>query len=476
MRRTRIILALFAILSGSILSARDRIVVTAPEAPFPFEPLEMFVFPNKDFPITKYGAKPGDVKANTAAFAKAMAACNKAGGGRVVVPAGEWLTGPIHFKSNCNLYLGEGAKVVFEDDLSLYYPAVQASWEGAECMNVSPLVYAFECENIAISGPGMLAPKMDFWRTWFARPDSHIQATRQLYAMCSTQVPVEDRHMEREGVQMRPHLIHFNRCTNIQLDGFKIRESPFWTIHTFMCKDVWAHHLDVYAHGHNNDGIDLEMTQHAIVEDCTFDQGDDAVVIKAGRNQDGWALDMPTQDVVVRRCEVVQGHCLLGIGSEMSGGVRRVYMHDCHSGDQVYRLFYIKTRGKRIGDQDAAGVRDRHGRPVPVAGHRSHVRDPHHPDPEHLHHARGSGAVRGGVRTPGRRPRPHRRHPDRGHPCEAADEVRQQRRVCPEPAGPEYSGRCLWGRGRDVHPVRFRTGKIGGRPKLYIGENSLSQV
>ena len=277
MRLTRIILALFAILSGSILSAQDRIVVTAPEAPFPFEPLEMFVFPQKDFPITKYGAKPGDVKANTAAFAKAMAACNKAGGGRVVVPAGEWLTGPIHFKSNCNLYLGEGAKVVFEDDLSLYYPAVQASWEGAECMNVSPLVYAFECENIAISGPGMLAPKMDFWRTWFARPDSHIQATRQLYAMCSTQVPVEDRHMEREGVQMRPHLIHFNRCTNIQLDGFKIRESPFWTIHTFMCKDVWAHHLDVYAHGHNNDGIDLEMTQHAIVEDCTFDQGDDAV-------------------------------------------------------------------------------------------------------------------------------------------------------------------------------------------------------
>ena len=140
MNPKRIILAICSILFGSILFAQDRIVVTAPEAPFPFEPLEMFVFPNKDFPITKYGAKPGDVKANTAAFAKAMAACNKAGGGRVVVPAGEWLTGPIHFKSNCNLYLGEGAKVVFEDDLSLYYPAVQASWEGAECMNVSPLV------------------------------------------------------------------------------------------------------------------------------------------------------------------------------------------------------------------------------------------------------------------------------------------------------------------------------------------------
>ena len=347
MKRLSILLSVLMLVTG--LEARGSVVVEAPESPYGFEPLEMYSFPRKDFPITRYGAKPGNVKATTAAFAKAMAACNKAGGGRVVVPAGEWLTGPIHFKSQCNLFLSEGAKVVFEDDPSLYYPAVQTSWEGAECMNLSPLLYAFECENIAVSGPGCLAPKMDFWRTWFRRPDSHIQATRQLYAMCSTQVPVEDRHMEREGVQMRPHLIHFNRCRNIQLDGFKIRESPFWTIHTYMCQDVWVHGLDVYAHGHNNDGIDLEMTQHALVEDCIFDQGDDAVVLKAGRNQDGWAAAMPTQDIVVRNCKVIQGHCLLGIGSEMSGGVRRVYMHDCHSSDRVYRLFYLKTNHRRGG-------------------------------------------------------------------------------------------------------------------------------
>ena len=345
----RILLLAALLCAAAGASAQEFTTVTAPEAPFAFNPLEMYVFTSKDFPITKYGARQGDVKATTAAFAKAMAACNKAGGGRVVVPAGSWITGPVHFQSCCNLYLSEGAEVVFDDDLSLYYPAVQSSWEGAECMNISPLLYAFECENIAISGPGTLAPKMDFWRTWFDRPDSHLQATRQLYAMCSTQVPVQDRHMEREGARMRPHLIQFNRCTNVQLDGFRIRESPFWTIHLYMCKDAWVHGLDVYAHGNNNDGIDLEMTQHAIVEDCTFDQGDDAVVLKAGRNQDGWALDMPTQDIVVRNCNVVQGHTLLGIGSEMSGGIRRVYMHDCHSSDQVYRLFYIKTNHRRGG-------------------------------------------------------------------------------------------------------------------------------
>lgn len=342
-----IVFAWLCVMTGVV--AEGETVVTAPESPYEFEPLCMWDFPAKDFLITKYGAKKGDVAANTAAFAKAMTACNKAGGGRVVVPEGEWLTGPIHFKSNCNLFLSEGAKVVFEDDLKLYYPAVQTSWEGTECMNVSPLVYAFECENIAITGTGMLAPKMDFWRTWFQRPESHIQATRQLYGMCSTGVPVEFRRMDAEGVQMRPHLIHFNRCKNIQFAGFKIRESPFWTIHTFMCKDVWVHNLDVYAHGHNNDGIDLEMTQHAVVENCRFDQGDDAVVLKAGRNQDGWRLGMPTQDIVVRNCEIVKGHCLLGIGSEMSGGVRRVYMHDCSSSDQVYRLFYIKTNHRRGG-------------------------------------------------------------------------------------------------------------------------------
>lgn len=331
------------------ISAIGQQRISAPEAPFEFEDLVMFDFPDKHFPITKYGAKQGNIQATSEAFRKAMAACNKAGGGSVVVPAGEWITGPIHFKSNCQLLLSEGSTLVFEDDPQLYLPAVKTSWEGTECMNYSPLIYAYECENVGISGSGTIAPKMEFWRTWFDRPEAHIQATRQLYAMCSTGIPVEHRRMEEGEANMRPHLIQFNRCTNIQLDGFSIKESPFWTIHLYMCKDVWAHHLNVYAHGHNNDGIDIEMTQHAIIEDCVFDQGDDAVVIKSGRNQDAWRLATPTQDIVVRNCTVVKGHCLLGIGSEMAGGVRRVYMHNCHSSDAVYRLFYLKTNHRRGG-------------------------------------------------------------------------------------------------------------------------------
>ena len=345
-KRSLLLAALCFLFAGLGASAHE---VSADEAPFPFEPLQMFDFPARDFPITRYGARKDDPKATMKAFEKAMQACNKAGGGRVVVPQGDWVTGTIHFKDSCLLYLSEGATLVFEDDPSLYLPAVHTSWEGTECMNYSPLIYAFGCKNVGIAGSGTIAPKMDFWRTWFARPEEHIQATRQLYAMCSTGVAVEHRRMEEGQANMRPHLIQFNRCTNVTLDGFKIRESPFWTIHLYLCKDAWVHGLDVYAHGHNNDGIDIEMTSRAVVEDCVFDQGDDAVVLKSGRNQDAWRLATPTEDIVIRRCTVVQGHCLMGIGSEMAGGVRRVYMHDCHLSDAAYRMFYLKTNHRRGG-------------------------------------------------------------------------------------------------------------------------------
>lgn len=340
---------LFLVIAALFAPSLKAQTIYAPEAPFEFAPLVMHDFPQKDFSILKYGARQGDVAATTKAISKAMEACNKAGGGRIIVPAGEWALGPIHFRSNCLLYLCEGAILAFEDDPNLYLPAVKTSWEGTECLNYSPLIYAYECENVGISGPGLIRPKMDFWRTWFDRPESHVQATRQLYAMCSTGIPIEQRDMTANKAQFRPHLIQFNRCTNVRLEHFNIHDSPFWTIHLYLCKDVWAHSLNVYAHGHNNDGIDIEMTQHVVVEKCTFDQGDDAVVIKSGRNQDAWRLATPSQDIVVRTCTVVKGHCLLGIGSEMAGGVRRVHMFDCNVSSDTYRVLYLKTNHRRGG-------------------------------------------------------------------------------------------------------------------------------
>ncbi len=332
------------------------------EAPFQMSVIKEPVFPAREFPITKYGAKvltEAQVKAlsasqenalakkNGKAIAKAIKACNKAGGGRVVIPAGAWVTGPVHLMSNVDLHLSEGAVLSFTDNSEAYLPAVQTSWEGMECMNYSPLVYAYGCENVAISGKGTLKPQMDLWRKWFARPKAHMEASRRLYTMASTDVPVKERQMAVGENHFRPQLIQFNRCKNISLQDFSIRESPFWTIHMLMCKNGVARGLNVYAHGHNNDGIDLEMTQDFLVENCVFDQGDDAVVIKSGRNQDAWRTHTPTANVVIRNCDIVNGHVLLGIGSEISGGIRNIYMHDCHVRSSVKRVFYVKTNHRR---------------------------------------------------------------------------------------------------------------------------------
>ena len=317
------------------------------EAPFPMDSVFLCIFPQRDFLITKYGAKAGGKKLNTKAIAKAITACHLVGGGRVVIPKGEWLTGPIHLKSNINLYMEEGAVLRFTDTPSDYLPAVMTSWEGMECYNYSPLIYASDCENIAITGKGVLAPKMDTWRIWFARPQAHMEALRKLYTMASTDVPVEERQMAVGENNLRPHLIHLNRCRNVLLDGFKIRESPFWTIHLYMCKGGIVRGLDVKANGHNNDGIDLEMSRNFLIENCKFDQGDDAVVIKAGRNQDAWRLNTPCENIVIRNCRILKGHTLLGIGSEISGGIRNIYMHDCTAPNSVMRLFFVKTNHRR---------------------------------------------------------------------------------------------------------------------------------
>lgn len=274
-----------------------------------------------------------------------------AGGGVVRVEPGEHLLrGPLHLRSNIELHLAEGSRLVFEDDPALYLPVVRTTWEGVECLNYSPLVYAYGCTNVAITGKGTIAPKMGFWRKWFKRSARHMEATRELYEWCSKATPVETRDLTKVGDgDCRPHLIQFNRCKNVRLEDFSIRESPFWTVHIYLTDDVVVRGLDVHAHGRNNDGIDLESVRNALVENCTFDQGDDAVAIKSGRNQDAWAIGRPSENIEIRNCLVKHGHVLLGIGSEMSGGVRNVYMHDCRVEGEVLNLYYMKTNERRGG-------------------------------------------------------------------------------------------------------------------------------
>ena len=174
-------------------------------------------------------------------------AASAAGGGVVSVPRGEHsIDGPIRLKSGVELHLEDGATLVFADDPALYLPAVPTSWEGVECLNYSPLVYAYGATNVAITGKGTFAPKMDFWRKWFGRGKGHMEATRRLYDWCSFNAPMNERDLTKiPESNVRPHLIQFNRCGNVRLEGFRIRESPFWTIHLFLCDGAVVRGLEI---------------------------------------------------------------------------------------------------------------------------------------------------------------------------------------------------------------------------------------
>lgn len=324
------------------------------EAPFAMAAIQVPRFPRADFVITEFGAVAGLQVKCTEAIRQAVDACHRAGGGRVVVPVGRWLTGAIHLQSNVNLHVAKGAVLIFSGDPQDYLPAVQSSWEGWECFNYSPLVYAFGCENVALTGEGQLEARMETWAAWFERPAPHMEALKRLYTMGSTGVAVAKRQMAEGQNHLRPHFIQFNRCRNVLIEGITIRQSPFWTVHLLLCDSVVVRRLDIAAKGHNNDGIDPEGTRNLLVEDCRFDQGDDAIVIKSGTNQDGWRLHAPSENIVVRNCTVVDGHQLVAIGSELSGGVRNVYVHDCRfepakAATSLFNLLYIKTNRRRGG-------------------------------------------------------------------------------------------------------------------------------
>ena len=348
-KRTMKTLIVFLIAAMATLAASAGCPFAMPEVPVP-------VFPDRDFVITDFGAKPG-VKC-TEAIKAAFEACEKAGGGRVVIPDGEWLTGAVHFRSNCNLHLADGATLSFTDDPADYLPVVHTTWEGVECLNYSPLLYAYGCKNIAITGRGLIAPRMDRWREWFSRSSAHMKATEMLYHWCSTNAPLAARDLTKlKDSNFRPHLVQFAKCRDVRIEDIRIRESPFWTIHLFHSENCVVRRLSTFAHGHNNDGVDIEMTRNVLVEDCFFDQGDDGIVIKAGRNQDAWRLNRPTENVVVRNCEFVFAHSLLGIGSELSGGVRNIWMHHCKIGFS-YNLLYVKTNRRRGGFVENVWIED----------------------------------------------------------------------------------------------------------------------
>jgi len=285
-------------------------------------------FPNRDFSVLDYGAV-ADGRTNCApAFAAAIAACNKAGGGRVVVPGGRafyLLNGPIQLLSNVNLYLEEGSYIHFGTNAADYLPVVEVRYQGIRCKNYSPFVYAYQQENIAITGAGTLVGQAYYWDAWegLAAPDWST-----LQEMALQGVPVEQR-VFGAGHHLRLTMFEPYECKNILVEGVTFSQSPFWTLHPTFCTNVTIRNVTVLAGQSNDDGCDPDSCTDVLIDNCTFTTNDDNVSIKAGYASDAQGLPS-CSNIIVRNC--VATHTDWGgftIGSNTACNVENVFFDNC---------------------------------------------------------------------------------------------------------------------------------------------------
>ncbi len=332
----------------------------------------------KDYPITQFGAKPSASAAqNQKAIQRAIDKCSKRGGGRVTVPAGQtFLTGAIELKSGVNLVVEDEARLEFAFEPSLY-PIVETSWEGLDCYNLSPCIYAFRAHDIAITGRGTIdgGGNRETWWPWCGATkygwkegtvSQKLGGRSRLLKNGEDGEPMVDGKGRRSVLRtfratdgMRPQLIGFNQCERVLIEDVTLLRSPFWVIHPLKCTDVTVKGVHINNDGPNGDGCDPESCDRVLIEDCFFNTGDDCIAIKSGRNRDGRTRAMPSQNIIVRNCEMKNGHGGVVIGSEISGGCRNVFAHNCTmDSPHLDRVLRIKTNSCRGGVIENIFVRD----------------------------------------------------------------------------------------------------------------------
>jgi polygalacturonase len=324
------------------------------------------VFQPHEFIITDYGALGDGTHDASSAITRALAACRAAGGGRVTIPAGVFLTGPIHLPGTVELHLNPDATLKFDTNPAAYLPAVFTRFEGIECYNYSPLIYAFQQTNVAITGSGTLDGQATeaSWLAWKGRkgpaPGTQTAARKRLDVMNNENVPVDQRRFGT-GDFLRPDFIQFNECRAVLIEGVHIRQSPMWEIHPLLCTNVIVRGVDILSHGANNDGCDPESCRDVLIEDCTFDTGDDCIAIKSGRNNDGRRVGVPAVNLVIRHCIMRDGHAGTAIGSEVSGSCSNVFVEDCEmSSPNLLCALRLKSNAMRGGTERNIFMRNVH--------------------------------------------------------------------------------------------------------------------
>ncbi len=313
-------------------------------------------FPERQVSIVDFGAVANNPEVLVHdAINLAILDMNQKGGGTVVIPADTFYTGPITMKSNVRLHLEDGAVLRFTDQLEYYFPAVPTRWEGVDCNGAHPLIYAYGESNIALTGKGRLETlgSPEYWR--------HIQSLErkttpealaprlELLLWGENQLPLHQRVVTIERM-MRPQFVNFYRCNTVLIEDVTLLNSPFWVIHPLFCNDLIVRGVTVRNHGPNGDGCDPESCKNVLIEDCVFDTGDDCIAIKSGRNADGRKWNVPSENIVVRRCHMADGHGGIVIGSEISGGYRNLFVEDCTmDSPNLDRVVRIKTSNCRGG-------------------------------------------------------------------------------------------------------------------------------
>ena len=324
-------------------------------------------FAQKDYVITKFGAKTTNTAANNQkAIQKAIDKCSKKGGGRVIVPAGQkFLTAAIHLKSGVNLVVEEGAVLEFAFEPELY-PIVPTRWEGLDCRNLSPLIYAYQAKDIAITGKGTIdgGGSNETWWPWcgnvrFGMKEGGIAqnqgARARLLKQAEDGVPMDERSFgPKDG--LRPQMVNFNQCEGILIEDVTLLRSPFWVIHPLLSKDITVRGVHINNNGPNGDGCDPESCDRVLIENCYFNTGDDCIAIKSGRNNDGREggqgkfAGTPSKNIIIRNCKFNNGHGGVVIGSEISGGCQNVFAENCEmDSPSLDRVLRIKTNSCRGG-------------------------------------------------------------------------------------------------------------------------------
>ena len=329
--------------------------------------IRMPQFADKVYDITKYGAKTTNTAAkNQKAIQKAIDKCSKKGGGRVVIPAGQkFLTAAIQLKSGVNLEVQEGAVLEFAFEPELY-PIVPTRWEGLDCWNLSPLIYAYQARDIAITGKGIIdgGGSNDTWWPWcgskkFGMKEGGIAqnmgARARLLKQAEDGVDMDQRRFgPTDG--LRPQMINFNQCEGILIEDVTLLRSPFWVIHPLLSKDITVRGVHINNDGPNGDGCDPESCDRVLIENCFFNTGDDCIAIKSGRNNDGRQggqgrfAGTPSKNIIIRNSKFNNGHGGVVIGSEISGGCQNVYAENCEmDSPSLDRVLRIKTNSCRGG-------------------------------------------------------------------------------------------------------------------------------